>query len=98
MPAPIAPTIAPTAYNGVASSASSQVDEAKALERLIEVSSVVLGQAIDLVDNSLISDEQLTAKSKYIPGSTIGALLFVVVSAIEILTQSYNREASQTCP
>lgn len=51
---------------------SNEVDETLALSRLLEVSSVVLRQAIDLVQNSLTSDEQLSAPSKYIPGSTIG--------------------------
>ena len=35
---------------------------------------VVLQQAIDLVDNSLTSDDQLTTHSQFMPGSTIGAL------------------------
>ncbi|KAI0786063.1 hypothetical protein C8Q75DRAFT_773944 [Abortiporus biennis] len=48
------------------------VDERLALQRLLEVSSVVLGQGIDLVNNSLTSNDQLVAQSKYIPGSTIG--------------------------
>ncbi|KAI0076260.1 hypothetical protein K474DRAFT_1663241 [Panus rudis PR-1116 ss-1] len=49
-----------------------QVDEALALNRLLEVATVVITQAIDLVENSLSSDDQLTAPSQYIPGSTIG--------------------------
>lgn len=52
------------------------VDESLALDRLLEVSTVVLRQAIELVENSLSSDEQLSAPSKYIPGSTIGKHLF----------------------
>jgi len=49
-----------------------QVDEANALARLLEVSTVVLHQAVELVDKSLTSDDQLTVHSKYMPGSTIG--------------------------
>ncbi|KAH8100506.1 hypothetical protein BXZ70DRAFT_907198 [Cristinia sonorae] len=75
MPAAIQSPLPLPASNGADSSASTYVDEAKALERLIEVSSVVLAQAVDLVDNSLVSDEQMTAKSQYIPGSTIVHLL-----------------------
>ncbi|EKM60855.1 uncharacterized protein PHACADRAFT_189980 [Phanerochaete carnosa HHB-10118-sp] len=42
------------------------------LQRLLEVSRVVLQQAVDLVDNDLMSDDQLTIHSQYMPGSTIG--------------------------
>ncbi|PCH33396.1 hypothetical protein WOLCODRAFT_135113 [Wolfiporia cocos MD-104 SS10] len=55
-----------TTFNGV------EDDEGSALARLLEVSTVVLQQAIDLVDDSLTSDEQLTVHSQYMPGSTIG--------------------------
>ncbi|TCD70090.1 hypothetical protein EIP91_005072 [Steccherinum ochraceum] len=72
MPAAISSTDGTAVHNGAGSTASSQVDEAKALERLLEVSTLVLAQAVNLVDNSLVSDDQLTAKSQYIPGSTIG--------------------------
>ncbi|KZT74857.1 hypothetical protein DAEQUDRAFT_720038 [Daedalea quercina L-15889] len=49
-----------------------QVEEPTALARLLEVSTIVLGQAVDLVDTSLTSDDQLTVHSQYLPGSTIG--------------------------
>ena len=45
------------------------------LHRLLEVSTVILQQAIDLVDNDLSSDEQLSVHSQYMPGSTIGVSL-----------------------
>ncbi|ETW87533.1 hypothetical protein HETIRDRAFT_121883 [Heterobasidion irregulare TC 32-1] len=44
----------------------------RSLEQLLDVSTKVLAQAIDLLDNSLTSDDQLTVSSKYLPGSTIG--------------------------
>lgn len=47
--------------------------EMQNLEQILYVSTTVLGQAIDLLENSLVSDEQLTVQSKYLPGSTIGA-------------------------
>lgn len=47
--------------------------EEMSLKRLLEVSTVILQQAVDLVDNDLASDEQLTVHSQYMPGSTIGA-------------------------
>ena len=47
-------------------------DESDALARLLDVSTAILNQAVDLVDSALTSDEQLTTHSNYIPGSTIG--------------------------
>jgi hypothetical protein len=42
------------------------------LTKLISVAIAVLHQGIDLVDNVLTSDDQLTVHSKYVAGSTIG--------------------------
>ncbi|KAF8140025.1 hypothetical protein EV363DRAFT_1392947 [Boletus edulis] len=42
------------------------------LSELLSVSSTVLQQALDLVDNVLTDNDQLTVQSKYLPGSTIG--------------------------
>lgn len=39
----------------------------------LSVAQTVLSQAVDLLDNYLTSDEQLTVHSKFLPGSTIGA-------------------------
>ncbi|KAI0252639.1 hypothetical protein BJV78DRAFT_1274855 [Lactifluus subvellereus] len=44
----------------------------KNLEQLLDVGTTILGQALDLLNNSLTSDEQLTVHSQYMPGSTIG--------------------------
>jgi hypothetical protein len=41
-------------------------------EHLLDVATTILRQAIDLLDNVLTSDEQLTTESKFLPGSTIG--------------------------
>ncbi|KAG1755027.1 uncharacterized protein EDB91DRAFT_1096906 [Suillus paluster] len=41
------------------------------LTQLQFVSTTVLQQALDLVENILTSDEQLTVQSKFLPGSTI---------------------------
>lgn len=38
----------------------------------ISVAKTVLLQAIDLLDNYLTSDEQLSVHSQFLPGSTIG--------------------------
>ncbi|KAI9572739.1 hypothetical protein HD554DRAFT_2062492 [Boletus coccyginus] len=42
------------------------------LSELLFVSSTILQQAVDLVDNILTDNNQLTVQSKYLPGSTIG--------------------------
>lgn len=50
--------------------------EPTAMKHLMDVARTTMQQAIDLVDNHLTSDEQLSANSKYLPGSTIGAQPF----------------------
>jgi hypothetical protein len=45
-------------------------------EQLILVAVAVLEQAVDLVENSLKQDDELTFASTLIPGSTIGQLSF----------------------
>ena len=69
--------------------------EAFALERLLEVSAVVLQQAVDLVDSTLTSDDQLTKHSQYMPGSTIGALatLSLGLTLIDNSTGKHLRHA-----
>ncbi|KAG2077040.1 hypothetical protein BDR04DRAFT_1067516 [Suillus decipiens] len=50
----------------------SDVTSLSPLIQLQFVSTTVLQQALDLVENILTSDDQLTAESKFLPGSTIG--------------------------
>jgi hypothetical protein len=50
-------------------------DQMKNLEQLIDVGTNILTQALDLVNDSLASDDQLTVHSQYMPGSTIGTIL-----------------------
>lgn len=40
----------------------------------VDVAKTLLLQAIDLIDNHLTSDDQLTMNSRYMPGSTMGQL------------------------
>ncbi|OCB85236.1 hypothetical protein A7U60_g7863 [Sanghuangporus baumii] len=54
--------------------------EAESLDKLLQVSVIVLRQAVDLVNHSLSEDDQLTVESKFIPGSTIGVFLSLVLS------------------
>lgn len=49
--------------------------------QLLSVSKILLLQAVDVLDNHLTSDEQLTVNSQYLHGSTIGAYLPGLVSA-----------------
>jgi len=63
--------------NGVQESPSSR----EVVLQQLMVAKTVLLQAVDLVDEHLTSDEQLTVHSKYLPGSTIGAFTcFCMVS------------------
>ncbi|OJA18804.1 hypothetical protein AZE42_00841 [Rhizopogon vesiculosus] len=51
---------------------SSEMASLSPIAQLQFVSTTVLQQALDLVENILTSDEQLTIQSKFLPGSTIG--------------------------
>jgi len=42
------------------------------MQNLLAVGAIVLKQAVDFVKESVTTDEQLTFRSKFIPGSTIG--------------------------
>ena len=52
---------------------NTEEEEHTPLENILAVSETVVRQAIDFVRDDLQSDEQLTFRSQYIPGSTIGA-------------------------
>jgi hypothetical protein len=62
----------PPAVQPVHNGSHPSEDQMKNLEQLIDVGTSILNQALDLLDNSLTSDEQLTVHSQYMPGSTIG--------------------------
>ncbi|KAG6910600.1 hypothetical protein DXG01_009551 [Tephrocybe rancida] len=59
---------------------------------LLYVSKTVLLQAVDLLDNYLTSDDQLTISSKFLPGSTIGVSLALefLHALIKVLTKSVS--------
>ncbi|KAF8168295.1 hypothetical protein B0H34DRAFT_792917 [Crassisporium funariophilum] len=57
-----------SSHNGHPSNGSSH----EVVEQQLSVAKTVLLQAIDLLDNYLTSDEQLTVQSQFLPGSTIG--------------------------
>ncbi|KAI1797637.1 hypothetical protein LXA43DRAFT_876858 [Ganoderma leucocontextum] len=81
-------------------------DEATSLARLLETSTAILRQAVDLVEDSLTSDDQLLTQSNYIPGSTIGkhlrhardhfALLLDTVSRPPPHVLNYDKRARNT--
>ncbi|KAJ7225840.1 hypothetical protein GGX14DRAFT_641297 [Mycena pura] len=61
------------ADNLVVPSASAASDDADpTLGQLLHVSCIVLRQGVDLLDNHITANEQLTVHSQYLPGSTIG--------------------------
>lgn len=45
----------------------------------LSVAKTVLLQAVDLLDNYLVSDQQLTVQSRFMPGSTIG-ISYIITS------------------
>ncbi|KAG8747988.1 hypothetical protein FRC10_009740 [Ceratobasidium sp. 414] len=63
-------------------------DHSLVVEQLTEVARSVLGQAVDLLQNTLSDDAQLTYQSKYIPGSTIGKHLRHARDHYVLLVQS----------
>ncbi|CAE7194077.1 unnamed protein product [Rhizoctonia solani] len=76
-------------------------DHSVVVEQLTDVARDVMGQAIDLLQNTLTDDTQLTYRSKYIPGSTIGKHLrhardhYVLLSkAVLDITSASNGQAS----
>lgn len=70
-------------------------DEPTALARLLEVSTAILRQGVDLVENRLTSDDQLTTQSNYIPGSTIGMSFDPVCTRLR--SKYPSRQAPQAC-
>ncbi|TFY66051.1 hypothetical protein EVG20_g5034 [Dentipellis fragilis] len=80
--------------------------EIRNLEQLQDVSVKVLEQAVDLLENSLSSDDQLTYNSKFLPGSTIGkhlrhardhfALLLACAASEPPHVMSYDTRARNT--
>jgi hypothetical protein len=61
-----------SATSNMASSNKAPAGADETLFQQLEVAKTVLKQAVDLLDNHLTSDDQLTVHSKYLPGSTIG--------------------------
>ena len=49
----------------------------------LSVAKTVLLQAVDLLDNYLVSDQQLTVQSRFMPGSTIG-ISYIVTSETSV--------------
>ncbi|CEL52377.1 FK506-binding protein 5 OS=Rhizopus delemar (strain RA 99-880 / ATCC MYA-4621 / FGSC 9543 / NRRL 43880) GN=FKBP5 PE=3 SV=1 [Rhizoctonia solani AG-1 IB] len=66
----MAPTAITHPESAVVSSKVTQVpqDRSTVVEQLTDVARHVMGQAIDLLENTLTDDKQLTYQSKYIPG------------------------------
>lgn len=76
-------------------------DEMKDLEQLIDVGTTILNQALDLVNDSLTSDEQLTVHSQYMPGSTIGTndvVLRLMAIMLELILSLRQTSSSRARP
>ncbi|KDQ54752.1 hypothetical protein JAAARDRAFT_37856 [Jaapia argillacea MUCL 33604] len=61
-----------TTIGNIADAIPHSEDEQAALKNLLVVSTTVLHQALDLIDNVLTSDDELTTNSQFLSGSTIG--------------------------
>ncbi|KAI0005448.1 hypothetical protein BJV74DRAFT_804427 [Russula compacta] len=61
-----------SAIQPVESDSRHSEDEMRNLEQLLDVGITILNEALDLLNNTLTSDEQLIVHSQYMPGSTIG--------------------------
>ncbi|KAL5535210.1 hypothetical protein ACEPAF_3304 [Sanghuangporus sanghuang] len=70
--------------------------EAESLDKLLQVSVIVLRQAVDLVNHSLSEDDQLTVESKFIPGSTIGKHLRHATDHFSLLLDSLSSSDSES--
>jgi len=94
--------MAPIAVTGQASTAlrnetvTKSQNHSLVVEQLTEVARSVLGQAVDLLQNALSHDAQLTYQSKYIPGSTIGKHLRHARDHYVLLVQSVANSDSST--
>ena len=73
---PLLQMVQPQESEPASSRASANLSSEHANRQVVEeqlfVAKTVLQQAIDLLDNHITSDDQLTVHSKYMPGSTIG--------------------------
>ncbi|KEP55595.1 hypothetical protein V565_003600 [Rhizoctonia solani 123E] len=80
----------------VSNKATRLQDHSMMVEQLTSVARDVMSQAIDLLQNTLTDDKQLTYQSKYIPGSTIGKHLrhardpYVLLSKVTPATLTYD--------
>ncbi|KAF7784734.1 hypothetical protein Agabi119p4_899 [Agaricus bisporus var. burnettii] len=66
------------------------------LQQQLSVARTLLFQAVDILDNHLTSDEQLTVSSKYLPGSTIGKHLRHARDHFVLLTACMQQPSPRT--
>jgi len=65
-------SIEPSASTNSQTSSSDMTSNKEIIAQQLAVAKTVLLQAVDLLDNHLVSDQQLTVQSQFMPGSTIG--------------------------
>jgi hypothetical protein len=73
-------------------------DQMTNLEKLIDVGTTILNQALDLLDKSLTSDEQLTVHSQYMPGSTIGMTFNASLSGSSAIAHAHAQASIFATP
>ncbi|KAK7058293.1 hypothetical protein VNI00_001924 [Paramarasmius palmivorus] len=93
----------------MAPAAVTSTENMEFLGQQILVAQTVLQQAIDVLDNELTSDDQLTVQSKYLPGSTIGkhlrhandhfqSIIQIIEQSTDSYTLDYDRTRSRNSP
>lgn len=66
------------------------------IHQQLSVAKTILKQAVDVLDNHLSSDDQLTVNSQYLPGSTIGKHLRHARDHFTLLLDSVSQSSPYT--
>lgn len=86
---------------GLQTSSSDMNSSNEMVSQQLSVAKTVLLQAVDLLDNYLVSDKQLTVQSQFMPGSTIGIFILLRLKsiALTVLSQAniYAMHATTLC-
>lgn len=92
-------TMVHTSTEPSASVSTSSCDMTSSNERVsqqLSVAKTVLLQAVDLLDNYLVSDQQLTVQSRFMPGSTIG-ISYIITSEVSVSNLFFHRQTFTPC-
>ena len=77
-------------------SSSDMTSNNEMVSQQLSVAKTVLLQAVDLLDNHLVSDQQLTVQSRFLPGSTIG-ISYIITFEASISFNFFHRQTFTPC-